>query len=74
MQISINPKAPDILRFLWYGNEDRMEYRHKRVVFGAKCNPYLLGMTIDLYALTAFNCLLNERYIFVHNEFQKYDD
>ena len=36
LQISINPKDRDYLRFLWYGNEDRneiIEYRHRRVVF-----------------------------------------
>lgn len=51
LQISIDPQDRDFLRFIWYDKEKaKFEiYRHRRVVFGLKCSPFLLGAVIDLH-------------------------
>lgn len=54
LQISIDPQDREFLRFIWYNkSEDIFEtYRHKRLVFGLKCSPYLLGAVIELHLQT----------------------
>jgi hypothetical protein len=51
LQIAVNAKDADMLRFLWYNSEcdEITVFRHKRVVFGVKCSPFLLGAVIDLH-------------------------
>ncbi|XP_054265924.1 uncharacterized protein LOC128988558 [Macrosteles quadrilineatus] len=52
LQISLNVQDRDFLRFLWFDINERSRsivYRHKRVVFGVKCSPFLLGAVIDLH-------------------------
>ncbi|GFU44975.1 uncharacterized protein TNCV_4234931 [Trichonephila clavipes] len=54
LQISIREKDRDYLRFLWLGKDDLErveEYRHRRVVFGLTCSPYILAATLQ-YHLT----------------------
>ncbi|GFW64997.1 integrase catalytic domain-containing protein [Trichonephila clavipes] len=54
LQISIKEKDRDYLRFLWLEKDDLervQEYRHRRVVFGLTCSPYLLAATLQ-YHLT----------------------
>lgn len=57
LQISIEPKDRDFLRFLWFQNYDNMdfktfennsltEFRLCRVLFGATCSPFLLTATL----------------------------
>ncbi|GBM03008.1 hypothetical protein AVEN_14522-1 [Araneus ventricosus] len=53
LQIIIEDKDREYLRFLWFenGDPDKLKiYRHKRVVFGINASPFLLGATI-LYHL-----------------------
>uniref|UniRef100_A0ABD2W647 Integrase catalytic domain-containing protein n=1 Tax=Trichogramma kaykai TaxID=54128 RepID=A0ABD2W647_9HYME len=50
LQISVNPKDRDALKFLWYDEENLQQvntYRHCRVVFGLNSSPFLLGATIE---------------------------
>ncbi|XP_031350458.1 uncharacterized protein LOC116176124 [Photinus pyralis] len=50
VQISIDDRDRDVLRFLWVDSEGReIIYRHRRVVFGLSCSPFLLGATIELH-------------------------
>lgn len=50
LQISINPEDRDYLRFFWFDSEGEIiTFRHKRVVFGLKCSPFLLGAVIDIH-------------------------
>jgi hypothetical protein len=49
LQISVNPRDRDFLRFLWYenGNPEKLKiYRHRRVVFGVNASPFLLAATL----------------------------
>ena len=51
LQIEINEKDRDILRFLWYddvskSNPTIVQYRYRRHLFGLTCSPALLGKTI----------------------------
>ncbi|UYV67955.1 hypothetical protein LAZ67_5002613 [Cordylochernes scorpioides] len=48
--ITLQHKDQDFLRFLWWDQTDPMKvtvFRHKRVVFGLNCSPYILGAVID---------------------------
>lgn len=50
--IEVDVQDRDFLRFLWW--EDPVEkkfrvYRHKRVVFGVNCSPFLLAAVIELH-------------------------
>ncbi|GBM86766.1 hypothetical protein AVEN_258672-1 [Araneus ventricosus] len=52
LQISIREKDRDYLRFLWLRKDDLEqveEYRHRRVVFGLTCSPYLLAATLQCH-------------------------
>ncbi|GBO33783.1 hypothetical protein AVEN_31648-1 [Araneus ventricosus] len=52
LQISIREKDRDYLRFLWLRKDDLeqvQEYRHRRVVFGLTCSPYLLAATLQCH-------------------------
>lgn len=47
--VGIQEVDRDFLRFVWYDNDNFDElitYRHKRVVFGVTCSPYLLAATL----------------------------
>ncbi|UYV72420.1 hypothetical protein LAZ67_9003051 [Cordylochernes scorpioides] len=47
LQIEVKEEDRDYLRFLWWKNNHQIEvFRHKRVVFGVTCSPYLLGAVI----------------------------
>ncbi|UYV70147.1 hypothetical protein LAZ67_7001968, partial [Cordylochernes scorpioides] len=44
LQIEVKEEDRDYLRFLWWKNNHQIQvFRHKRVVFGVTCSPYLLG-------------------------------
>lgn len=47
LQISVNPADRDFLRFLWWENGQCVSYRHRRVVFGVNCSPFLLAAVIE---------------------------
>ncbi|GBL86680.1 hypothetical protein AVEN_194910-1 [Araneus ventricosus] len=52
LQISIRENDRDYLRFLWLRKDDLEqveEYRHRRVVFGLTCSPYLLAATLQCH-------------------------
>ncbi|KAF2900797.1 hypothetical protein ILUMI_05397 [Ignelater luminosus] len=50
LQISLHEADRDFLRFLWVNADgDETIYRHKRVVFGVNCSPFLLGATIEYH-------------------------
>ncbi|GFT55168.1 integrase catalytic domain-containing protein [Trichonephila clavipes] len=52
LQISIREKNRDFLRFLWLGKDDMervQEYRHRRLVLGLTCSPYLLAATLHYH-------------------------
>ncbi|GBN88844.1 hypothetical protein AVEN_176729-1 [Araneus ventricosus] len=45
-------KDRDYLRFLWLRKDDLehvQQYRHRRVVFGLTCSPYLLAATLECH-------------------------
>ncbi|UYV63786.1 hypothetical protein LAZ67_2005619, partial [Cordylochernes scorpioides] len=47
LQIEVKEEYRDYLRFLWWKNNHQIQvFRHKRVVFGVTCSPYLLGAVI----------------------------
>ncbi|XP_035215325.1 uncharacterized protein LOC118188911 [Stegodyphus dumicola] len=47
LQISLNPKDKDYLRFLWYRTDGKLKYyRHCRVVFAVTSSPFLLFSVI----------------------------
>ncbi|UYV62942.1 hypothetical protein LAZ67_2002562 [Cordylochernes scorpioides] len=48
--IRVQLQDQDFLRFLWWDQTDPMKltvFRHKRVVFGLNCSPFILGAVID---------------------------
>jgi len=50
--IEVNESDRDFLRFLWWKNPETRQfkvYRHKRVVFGVNCSPFLLAAVIELH-------------------------
>ena len=53
LQISVDEKDRDLLRFLWFKNlfnEHQVElckYRFSRVIFGANCSQFLSNTTIE---------------------------
>lgn len=55
LQIGIHEADRDFLRFLWIDSEGRERvYRHKRVVFGIRSSPFLLGATIEHHISQGF--------------------
>ncbi|UYV84066.1 hypothetical protein LAZ67_X001042, partial [Cordylochernes scorpioides] len=45
--VRVKEEDRDYLRFLWWKNDHQIQvFRHKRVVFGVTCSPYLLGAVI----------------------------
>ena len=59
-QISVNPEDRDFLRFIWFNdvsnldyenfeNNETIEYRLARVLFGATCSSFLLTATLITY-------------------------
>ncbi|UYV72737.1 hypothetical protein LAZ67_10000469 [Cordylochernes scorpioides] len=51
LQIEVNERERDYLRFLWYSqNREKTEvFRHRRVVFGVNCSPFILGAVIEYH-------------------------
>ncbi|UYV72544.1 hypothetical protein LAZ67_9003635 [Cordylochernes scorpioides] len=51
LQIEVNERDRDYLRFLWYSqNREKTEvFRHRRVVFGVNCSPFILGAVIEYH-------------------------
>ena len=49
LQISIDKKDRDFLRFLWVKKGKIITFRHCRVVFGLSCSPFLLAAIIKLH-------------------------
>ncbi|UYV83191.1 hypothetical protein LAZ67_23000125 [Cordylochernes scorpioides] len=51
LQIEVNERDRDYLRFLWYSqNGEKTEvFRHRRVVFGVNCSPFILGAVIEYH-------------------------
>ncbi|UYV67961.1 hypothetical protein LAZ67_5002637 [Cordylochernes scorpioides] len=49
--ISVHEMDRDCLRFLWWktGTNETKGLRHKRVVFGLKCSPFLLAAVIEYH-------------------------
>ncbi|XP_071052941.1 uncharacterized protein [Onthophagus taurus] len=48
LQISLNVRDRDFLRFIWKTDEGKdLLYRHRRVVFGVNSSPFLLGATLE---------------------------
>lgn len=60
LQIAIREKDRDFLRFMWFSGENREQvkiYRHRRVVFGITCSPYLLAATLQYHLSTVTESL-----------------
>ncbi|UYV71446.1 hypothetical protein LAZ67_8003250 [Cordylochernes scorpioides] len=51
LQIEVNERDRDYLRFLWYSQngENTEIFRHRRVVFGVNCSPFILGAVIEYH-------------------------
>ena len=50
LQISVDVKDRNFLRFLWYDqNGQLIVYRHCRVVFGVNASPFILNSVINLH-------------------------
>jgi len=48
--IGVEAKDRDVMRFLWYQKDGEIKiYRHKRVMFGATCSPFILGAVLEHY-------------------------
>src|SRR5688572_23983155 len=50
--IEVAEKDRDFLRFLWWEDvltEKLRVYRHRRVVFGVNCSPFLLAAVLELH-------------------------
>ncbi|XP_055948336.1 uncharacterized protein LOC129981504 [Argiope bruennichi] len=60
LQIRIRERYKDYLRFLWKTKDKGMKiYRHRRVVFGVTCSPFLLAATLNCHLEKAPEELLN---------------
>ncbi|UYV74931.1 hypothetical protein LAZ67_12001829 [Cordylochernes scorpioides] len=55
LQIEVNERDRDYLRFLWYSQngENTEVFRHRRVVFGVNCSPFILGAVIEYHLSNA---------------------
>lgn len=70
--LQIATKPEDYLQFLWYNSENEIiVLGHKRVVFGVKCTPFLLGAVIDVHLQRLLeNCIVAPEVIErLHNSF-----
>lgn len=50
LQISIFKPDQEFLRFLWWNNLEKKSvktFRHKRLVFGLNCSPFILGAVLN---------------------------
>lgn len=60
LQIEINPRDRSYLRFLWFLNGKLTVFRHRCVVFGLTCSPFLLGAVLEYHlshtSVNAKNC------------------
>lgn len=59
LQISVNEKDCDYLRFWWWENlpEGKMKiFRHRRVVFGLNCSPFLLEAVLQHHLSNVLPC------------------
>ncbi|XP_071036497.1 uncharacterized protein [Parasteatoda tepidariorum] len=66
LQISVNDKDRDYLRFLWWKDDNKTEiklFRHCRVVFGVNCSPFLLGAVIKFH-LRQFDSEIAEKLLY----------
>lgn len=52
LQIIVNRRDRDYLRFFWIENGELLVLRHCRVVFSLACSPFLLAASIDLHLST----------------------
>ncbi|XP_076645562.1 uncharacterized protein LOC143355011 [Halictus rubicundus] len=59
LQISIDVRDRDFLRFLWYDCHDNIIIlRHCRVVFGVSCSPFILGAIIEMHLRSCIESLI----------------
>jgi hypothetical protein len=52
LMLDVHEKDRDFIRFLWWEDPTKKTlriFRHKRVVFGVNCSPFLLGAVIDYH-------------------------
>lgn len=57
LQITIAKKDIDFLRFLWWEDFEKKKlkvFRHKRVVFGLTCSPFLLSAVLNYHIRAYF--------------------
>lgn len=72
LQIEIDKKDRDFLRFSWYNNGEMIVYRHCRVVFGLSCSPFLLVATIEsLLDAASVEAQQNDGSLWSENSVQK---
>ncbi len=56
LQIGLSPSDKDYLRFLWIEENGQLKhFRHRRVVFGVSCSPFLLGMVLQHHLQSVLN-------------------
>ena len=61
LQISIDVKDRDFLRFLWHDNHgDVIIFRHCRVVFGLTCSPFILSAIIEMHLKKCYESISNK--------------
>lgn len=72
LQISIDVKDRDFLRFLWYSNQGIMVIlRHCKVVFGVSCSPFILGAIIVMHLNRIIETLHNSNMSFAKENIVK---
>jgi len=52
LMIKVHTDDQDFMRFLWWSDYKKKElkiFRHKRVVFGVNCSPFLLGAVLEFH-------------------------
>lgn len=60
LQISIDQKDRDFLRFFWFDKQGNIVIlRHCRVVFGVSCSPFILGAVINMHLREVIESLDN---------------
>ncbi|XP_043263442.1 uncharacterized protein LOC122403775 [Colletes gigas] len=62
LQIEINKKDRDFLRFLWFEDGELKSFRHRRVVFGLTCSPFLLGAVLELHLSNVLQNITNRKW------------